>query len=113
VQLKKLGNDSTLHFWKGFSLQMEGEPNERRKPVGVLFEIQTRDPRTHGRADRLAEGQTEMQTVIENRDVTLCCSLALIAAHKRSPNPDKEAIQQLEVRPSLPCQEVALCEFFF
>lgn len=40
----------------------------------------------------------EMQTIMENRDVTLCCALALIHAHKRSPTPDKEAVAQLEVR---------------
>jgi hypothetical protein len=39
----------------------------------------------------------EMQTIMENRDVTLCCALALIHAHKKTANPDKEAIQQLEV----------------
>lgn len=38
-----------------------------------------------------------MQAILENREVTLCCSLALIAAAKKSSSPDKDYIQQLEV----------------
>ncbi len=49
-------------------------------------------------ADRTTEAIREFQTIIDNRDVTLPCALALIHAYKKTPSQDKDAVQQLEAR---------------
>ena len=48
--------------------------------------------------DNLTEAIQELESVKDKRDVILCSLMALVIAHKRSKNSDKQTVQQLEAK---------------
>ncbi|XP_071507875.1 tetratricopeptide repeat protein 21B-like [Diadema antillarum] len=69
--IKKYGSDPVLLFFKGYGLILE---------------------------DRLSEGMRELESIRDKPDVILCSTMALIYAHKKSKNVDKEAVQELDAK---------------
>ena len=78
-----------MHFWKGFGMLMEGT---------IYTCVQQMVCYSHPiYSEKVTEAIRELQAIMENRDVTLCCALALLHAQKKLPMPDKDIIAQLEV----------------
>ncbi|XP_066543938.1 tetratricopeptide repeat protein 21B isoform X2 [Amia ocellicauda] len=48
--------------------------------------------------DRIQEAIREFEAIKERREVSLCTLMALIYAHKKSQNPDRDAIQELDAK---------------
>ncbi|XP_042192463.1 tetratricopeptide repeat protein 21B [Callorhinchus milii] len=67
--LKKYGNDPVFLFFRAFGILME---------------------------DRVQEAIRELEFVKDKQDVSLCCIMALIYAHKKCAIPDRDAIQELD-----------------
>ncbi|XP_054990356.1 tetratricopeptide repeat protein 21A [Sorex araneus] len=67
--LERFSNDPVLQFFKAY---------------GVL------------REDHIQEAITSLESIRNHPDVTLCCTMALIYAHKHWENIDREAVQELE-----------------
>nr|XP_019582896.1 PREDICTED: tetratricopeptide repeat protein 21B isoform X1 [Rhinolophus sinicus] len=63
--IKRYGNDPVFRFYHAYGTLMEGKTQEALR---------------------------EFEAIKRNQDVSLCSLLALIYAHKMSPNPDREAI---------------------
>ncbi|XP_056392607.1 tetratricopeptide repeat protein 21B [Hyla sarda] len=69
--LKDYVNDPVLLFFRAFGMLME---------------------------DQVSESIRELEGIKDTADVSLCSLMALIYAHKKSSHPDREAIQDLEMR---------------
>ncbi|XP_029461519.1 tetratricopeptide repeat protein 21B isoform X2 [Rhinatrema bivittatum] len=69
--LKKYGSDSVVLFFRAYGMLMQ---------------------------DQVQESIREFEFIKENPDVSLCSLMALIYAHKKSSNPDREAIQELDAK---------------
>ncbi|XP_064419793.1 tetratricopeptide repeat protein 21B [Latimeria chalumnae] len=69
--LKKYGNDPVLIFFRAY---------------GILMEDQTQ------------EAIRELEAIKDKREVSLCTLIALIYAHKKSSNPDRDAVQELDAK---------------
>eukprot|EP00057_Strongylocentrotus_purpuratus_P033961 XP_793431.3 PREDICTED: tetratricopeptide repeat protein 21B [Strongylocentrotus purpuratus] len=69
--IKKYGSDPVLMFFKGYGLILE---------------------------DRLSEGMRELESIRDKPEVTLCTTMALMYAHKKSKNVDREAVQELDAK---------------
>lgn len=69
--LKEYVNDPVFLFFRAFGMLME---------------------------DQVSEFFQEMEMIKDKSDVLLCSLMALIYAHKKSPDPDRETIQDLEMR---------------
>ncbi|PVD35924.1 hypothetical protein C0Q70_02893 [Pomacea canaliculata] len=69
--LHRYGNDPVLKFFAAFAKIMQ---------------------------DRVQEGIRELDILKDKRDVNLCSIMALMFAHKKSPNVDREAIQVLDAK---------------
>ncbi|XP_055985151.1 tetratricopeptide repeat protein 21A [Sorex fumeus] len=67
--LERFSNDPVLHFFKAY---------------GVL------------REDHIQEAINSLESIRNHPDVTLCCTMALIYAHKHWESVDREAVQELE-----------------
>ncbi|KAM6955026.1 tetratricopeptide repeat protein 21B isoform 2-T2 [Lycodopsis pacificus] len=48
--------------------------------------------------DQIQEASIELDTLRDNRDVSLCTSMALVYAEKKKINPDREVIQELDAK---------------
>ncbi|XP_070278930.1 tetratricopeptide repeat protein 21B isoform X2 [Myotis yumanensis] len=69
--IKKYGNDPIFRFYHAYGTLMEGKTQEALR---------------------------EFETLKNKPDVSLCSLLALIYAHKMSPNPDREAILESDAK---------------
>ncbi|XP_059560214.1 tetratricopeptide repeat protein 21B isoform X3 [Myotis daubentonii] len=69
--IKKYGNDPVFRFYHAYGTLMEGKTQEALR---------------------------EFETLKNKPDVSLCSLLALIYAHKMSPNPDREAILESDAK---------------
>ncbi|XP_015209733.2 tetratricopeptide repeat protein 21B isoform X1 [Lepisosteus oculatus] len=69
--LKTYNNDPLLLFFKGYGILMEG---------------------------RVQEAIRDLEQVKDKQDVSLCCIMALIYAHKQSKTVDREALVELETK---------------
>ncbi|XP_053554367.1 tetratricopeptide repeat protein 21B [Bombina bombina] len=69
--LKEYGNDPVLLFFRAFGILME---------------------------DQVQEAIRELEFLKDKSDISLCCLMALIYAHKKSSQPDREAIQELDAK---------------
>ncbi|XP_064019914.1 tetratricopeptide repeat protein 21B isoform X2 [Pogoniulus pusillus] len=50
------------------------------------------------RAGDIQEGIRQLESIKNKQEVSLCAMMALIYAHKKSPNPDREAILELDAK---------------
>ncbi|KAK2839753.1 hypothetical protein Q5P01_013493 [Channa striata] len=48
--------------------------------------------------DQIQEALVELDTIRDSRDVSLCTLMALVYAHKKQTNPDREVIQELDAK---------------
>nr|XP_033800547.1 tetratricopeptide repeat protein 21B [Geotrypetes seraphini] len=69
--LKKYGNDPVSLFFRAYGMLMQ---------------------------DQVQEAIREFEFIKDNQDVSLCSLMALIYAHKKSSSPDREAIQEFDVK---------------
>uniref|UniRef100_A0A8D0L119 Tetratricopeptide repeat domain 21B n=1 Tax=Sphenodon punctatus TaxID=8508 RepID=A0A8D0L119_SPHPU len=69
--LKVFGNDPVLVFYQAYGMIMEG---------------------------RIQEAVQELESIKNKQDVSLCTMMALIYAHKKSSNPDRDAILELDTK---------------
>lgn len=69
--IKRYGNDPVFRFYHAYGTLMEGKTQEALR---------------------------EFEAIKNKQDVSLCSLIALINAHKRSPNPDREAILESDAR---------------
>uniref|UniRef100_A0A8C9WIP1 Tetratricopeptide repeat domain 21B n=1 Tax=Scleropages formosus TaxID=113540 RepID=A0A8C9WIP1_SCLFO len=68
---RKLGNDPIFTFYRAYGILMQ---------------------------NRIQEAIHELESIKDGRDVSLCTMMALVYAHKKCQNPDREAIQELDAR---------------
>lgn len=69
--LHRYGNDPVLKFFVAFAKVMQ---------------------------DRIQEGIRELDMLKDKRDINLCATMALMFAHKKSPNVDREAVTMLDAK---------------
>uniref|UniRef100_A0A8C8SD14 Tetratricopeptide repeat domain 21B n=1 Tax=Pelusios castaneus TaxID=367368 RepID=A0A8C8SD14_9SAUR len=69
--LKKLGYDPVLLFYRAYGLLLEGHVQEAIR---------------------------ELESIKNKQEVSLCAMMALIYAHKKSSNPDRDAILELDAK---------------
>uniref|UniRef100_A0A674KEM6 Tetratricopeptide repeat domain 21B n=1 Tax=Terrapene triunguis TaxID=2587831 RepID=A0A674KEM6_9SAUR len=69
--LKKFGNDPVFLFYRAYGMMMEGHVQEAIR---------------------------EFESIKNKQEVSLCTMMALICAHKKSSNPDRDAILELDAK---------------
>ncbi|EMP38709.1 Tetratricopeptide repeat protein 21B [Chelonia mydas] len=69
--LKKFGNDPVFLFYHAYGMMMEGHVQEAIR---------------------------ELESIKNKQEVSLCTMMALICAHKKSSNPDRDAILELDAK---------------
>ncbi|KAL4636202.1 tetratricopeptide repeat protein 21B [Arapaima gigas] len=68
---RKVSNDPIFTFYRAYAVLMQG---------------------------RIQEAIHELESIKDRRDVSLCTMMALVYAHKKCQNPDREAIQELDAK---------------
>ncbi|XP_044889003.1 tetratricopeptide repeat protein 21B isoform X2 [Mauremys mutica] len=69
--LKKFGNDPVFLFYRAYGMMLEGHVQEAIR---------------------------ELESIKNKQEVSLCTMMALICAHKKSSNPDRDAILELDAK---------------
>uniref|UniRef100_A0A8D0EDX2 Tetratricopeptide repeat protein 21B n=2 Tax=Salvator merianae TaxID=96440 RepID=A0A8D0EDX2_SALMN len=69
--LRMFGNDPVFHFYRIYGILMEGH---------------------------IQEALVELESIKTKQEVSLCTMMAMIHAHKKSPNPDREIILELDAK---------------